>query len=41
MKKRTMITMMLLPALILFGCSGSVNNGGSIKIDGIKAEDIN
>ncbi len=41
MKKKTLITMMLLPAIFLFGCSGTGEKGGSIKIDGIKAEDIN
>ena len=40
MKKKALITMMLLPAMLLFGCSGGSGNG-SVKVDGIKAEDIN
>lgn len=41
MKKRALITLMLLPALMLFGCKGSGSSPGSVNIDGINSDDLN
>ena len=45
MRKKTLITMILLPALLLFGCAGKGTTDetdvDAIKIDGIKAGSIN
>ncbi|MBQ1629920.1 MAG: hypothetical protein II099_00590, partial [Firmicutes bacterium] len=45
MRKKALITMILLPALLLFGCTGKGTTDetdvDAIKIDGIKAGSIN
>ena len=40
MKKKALLTLMLLPALMLFGCRGS-GSGSGVNIDGINSDDLN